>query len=667
MEQLNDQDPKTVGPYRLIARLGSGGMGTVYLAERGQSVVALKIISAGGKDPRALQSRFTREIENLKKMHSPFIAGVLDSKTQKESSWLAVKYVSGPTVLQEINENGPLSNAGVWELAVSGLIALAQMHSVGVVHRDIKPANILLSETGPKLIDFGISEATDDTSLTTTGLVAGSPAWLAPEQLDVGEVTGAADVFSLSSLLVFASSGKSPWGDQNTMSVPILFNKILSETPDVSTLGAKLGELLSPALAKDPSQRPAASALLSEAIRDAPLDVLERIQTWLVFDPVEPSRSVQSGVVLLEAKKQISARLDSRKQPVLNTPEPTVTEPSRGERRKSAADKPPGLRQGFRARELVVAATSAVATGALALLGFSVLPEQVETNAEPSFEALPTVVQQVVEPPSYSFTTVSDSRNAQLVPGDGSEVTADKEFDFQLLFIETPEFIEGAFPEVTVSSVGSSGSENSCLGTQQMNRSDTDPAEFVLPCTGIPEGAYIVRVVWEANSPQEEEQDFGRETITAFIESKTPTVPESSSAASPVGGSGSLSYEFLGGGWGAFDDAQYFSISGSNLVRSWCLRSAPGMAWRDDNNWAEVLNPDGSVLERVAGTQNQGPCTITGSANGMEDGDPGELRSITVPRSTLASRLDPTNCLIVRFKAGGSSFQPEFNDICVRG
>lgn len=668
MEPLLDQDPKRIGPYSLVARLGSGGMGTVYLAARGQNTVALKVISAGTNDQSALRRRFAREIENLKKMQSPFIAGVLDSNIDKNSSWLAVSYVSGLTVLQEVNENGPLDNSRVWELAICGLIALSQVHQMGVVHRDIKPANILLSETGPKLIDFGISEATDDTSLTTTGLVAGSPAWLAPEQLDVGDVTGAADLFSLTSLLVFAASGQSPWGNQNTMSVPILFNKILSETPDVSPLGPKLGQIFRPALAKDPLERPAASALLSSSIQAAPTEVLQRVQNWLNLHSSQHFRKGQPGSVLLDAVGQVAARLDAHAQPPMDSPRPGRPEDS-----SIAETSPISLgretrRLGSRVREVVLMVSSALAAGVLVLAGLTFGTEDSAQKADDRTEIDLLPVPDAVDPPIYSFTTVSDSGAATLSPGDGNEVISDEEFDINLSFAEGQEFLDDSLPEVSMFSVDNAELENPCLGTESMVAIEGTPSEFMLTCSGIPEGSYIIRAIWAVENDGDDGESFGRETITAFVEAVAPPAPVRGPETQQAGrGAGSIAYDFLGGGWGAFDDAQYFSISGTNLVRSWCLRSAPGIAWRDDNNWAEILNPDGSVAERVASTQNQGPCTITGSINGMEDGDPGELRTIVVPRSSLSSRLDPTNCLIVRFRAGGTSFQPEFNDICVRG
>jgi serine/threonine protein kinase len=683
MEPLKKQDPKKIGPYSLIARLGSGGMGTVYLAAERETTVALKVVSGGFEGDSALQSRFIREIETLKKMRSPFIAGILDSKTQKDSAWLAVNYVNGPNVLQEVSRNGPLSDERVWELTISCLIALTQIHGLGVVHRDIKPANVLLSETGPKLIDFGISQRSDETSLTTTGLVAGSPAWLAPEQLDVGEVTGAADLFSLGSLLVFAASGHSPWGNQNTMSVPILFNKILSESPDLSSLTADLRTVILPALAKDPTQRPAATILLSRALQAAPADVLQRIRNWLELDAAQLSKSKKADPLISPVIREIDHLLEDQHQTTVirevdqillhpqqmrnsNKGRAAVVSAPRHDPRAVAGDlakRWPGL--GIPAVGLV--AIAGLIAGAL--LVSIVLPNggvpRVGGQTDSSVDS--AVPQQTVAPPSYVFTTVSDSGIATLSPGDGSEVASGEEFDIELSFREPVVFADTTGPEIGVVGLNAENADDSCLGTRTLESSADDPLRFVFRCGGLPEGTYIIRAVWSVEDADESDASFERETITAFVEIRKTPPTEASSNAAVAGPSGGLRYEFMGGGWGAWDDAQYFSMSGNALVRSWCLRSAPGWAWRDDNNWAEILNPDGSIADRVASTQNRGACTITGSVNGMEDGNPGELRAIVVPVSTLLPRIVPGECVIVRFKPGGSSNEPEFNDICVRG
>ena len=665
VDNLKKADPKRIGPFSVIARLGSGGMGTVYLATRDGASVALKVVSRAFDENPELKSRFVREIQNLKKTRSPFIAGILDSKVETDAAWLAVDFVNGSTVAQEVNQRGPLSNQRLWELTISSLLALSQIHSRGIVHRDIKPANIILSDTGPKIIDFGISQTSDDTSLTTTGLVAGSPAWLAPEQLDLGDVSSAADIFSLGSLVVFADSARSPWGDQATMSVPILFNKILSESPDLSALTPELRNVISQALAKDPAERPSAEKLLSTSVKAAPPEALHRVLNYLQLGGVDRAKPTNIDPQIAE----LIAKIDERLSPAFSAN--WATEKSADETNllglqsrmtDRLLEKP---QRNFGVSTIALFSGLALAIGALVTT--IAVPFSDTVEAEPSELDEKSVVPEPVEPPRYVFTTVSDSGIATLNPGDGSEVLPGEGFDITLSFAEPMVFEDDSRPELTVVGPNSDESGNSCLGVQEFQAGGTDRQSFEARCEGLAEGQYIIRAVWAANNVAADTESFERETITALVNVRERAVPQISDSGPAPTPSGTLTYELIGGGWGTFDDAQYFSMQSNSLVRSWCLRPAPGLAWRDDNNWAQLLNPDGSLGERVASTVNQGGCTITGSANGMEDGNPGELRVIVVPGSVLAPRIVPDQCLMVRFTAGGSSFEPEFNDICVRG
>lgn len=271
MKRLDPKDPQSLGPYSLVARLGSGGMGVVYLAAKGADRVALKVVRGSFLDDPSLRSRFLREVSTLRKINHPNVAKVLDSDTDDEIAWLAIEYVNGADLKTIVEDKGPLSEAQWFDLATGLLQALVAVHAEGVVHRDIKPANVLIEGDSPKLIDFGISQISDETSLTTTGLVAGSPAWLAPEQLEGGELSSAVDMFSLGSLLVYAATGQSPWGEASTMSVPVIFNKILTSQPDLSGLTDTQRALVEPLLANNPAQRPTAKKALS-LIRVAPAE-----------------------------------------------------------------------------------------------------------------------------------------------------------------------------------------------------------------------------------------------------------------------------------------------------------------------------------------------------------------------------------------------------------
>jgi serine/threonine protein kinase len=236
MDRLREHDPETIGPYKLIARLGAGGMGIVFLGTKGVERAAIKVVRNTFLDDPSLKARFVREIDTLSKISSPYVARIIDSSTEADLAWHAVEFVNGPTLRELISSGGPLAEEDWWQLAQQLTDGLDSFHQLGIVHRDIKPSNIIMSETGPKIIDFGIAQDDDATSLTMTGAVAGSPAWLSPEQLEGSEITSGSDLYSLGSVLVFAATGKSPWGDDTSMSVPVVYQKILSGASDLNGL-----------------------------------------------------------------------------------------------------------------------------------------------------------------------------------------------------------------------------------------------------------------------------------------------------------------------------------------------------------------------------------------------------------------------------------------------
>ena len=236
MDPLAESDPRQLGPYKIVARLGSGGMGVVFLGSRGSARVAVKVMRSSFLDSPALRTRFEREIETLKKIKSSFVARYLDSDVEGDLVWHAVEFVNGPTLKEKIENDGPLDEGDWWALYSQMREALNDVHKLGLVHRDLKPANIILSETGLKLIDFGIAQDSEATSLTSTGMVAGSPAWLSPEQLEGTEVGPGSDLFSAGSILTYAALGRSPWGKETTMTVPVAYKKILNRDFDLEDL-----------------------------------------------------------------------------------------------------------------------------------------------------------------------------------------------------------------------------------------------------------------------------------------------------------------------------------------------------------------------------------------------------------------------------------------------
>ena len=255
MKSLLKSDPKSIGPFKLIARLGAGGMGTVYLATRGTQSVAVKVLHPASADNSQAKMRFRKEVQALSQITSAYVAKVIDSDIESEYSWLAVEFVNGPDLKALVEERGPLTQEE-WRRFAHGLLSgIEAIHSQGLIHRDIKPGNILITESGPKIIDFGIAQDLDATSMTMTGLVAGSPGWLSPEQIDGLELTKATDLFSAGSVLTFAATGNSPWGNEST-TTSLTFNRILNKEPSLDGLSKSQSLIIEPLLNKDPVKRP---------------------------------------------------------------------------------------------------------------------------------------------------------------------------------------------------------------------------------------------------------------------------------------------------------------------------------------------------------------------------------------------------------------------------
>ncbi|WP_328720835.1 serine/threonine protein kinase [Streptomyces sp. NBC_00247] len=252
-QPLRALDPQVVGGYRLVARLGAGGMGRVYLAyTRGGRPVAVKVVRPELADDPGFQRRFAREIKAAQRVRGVYTAEVIDADVHGEPPWLATSYVPGPSLSQAVARHGPLSVPAVLWLMAGMAEALRAIHAEGIVHRDLKPSNVLLSVDGPRVIDFGIATAADATAYTVTGQAVGTPAYMAPEQASGGEVTGAADVFSLAQTAAFAALGEPLYGEGQ--GVDVLYRIVHSE-PDLSSLPESLRPLFARCLSADPADR----------------------------------------------------------------------------------------------------------------------------------------------------------------------------------------------------------------------------------------------------------------------------------------------------------------------------------------------------------------------------------------------------------------------------
>ncbi len=262
LQELQRGDPRSIGPYQLVGQLGSGGMGRVFLGRSiGGRLVAVKVIRSDLAADPDFRVRFRREVAAARRVSGLYTAVVVDADVDADEPWLATAYVAGPSLAEAIRDHGPLPPASALALAAGLAESLVAIHKVGVVHRDLKPSNVLLAEDGPRLIDFGISRAAESTSVTRAGFVIGSPGFMSPEQAQGGEVGPPSDMFSLGAVLVFAATSEPPFGSGSTAA---LVFRVVFEPPQLDEVPDQLRPLVERCLAKDPSQRPTASELLTE-------------------------------------------------------------------------------------------------------------------------------------------------------------------------------------------------------------------------------------------------------------------------------------------------------------------------------------------------------------------------------------------------------------------
>ncbi|MER6722482.1 serine/threonine-protein kinase [Streptomyces halstedii] len=268
---LRGGDPAEIGGYPLEARLGSGGMGTVFLARTSSGrPVAIKLIHQQFAGDDEFRIRFRQEVAAARRVSGAFTAAVVDAAPEAEQPWMATTYIEGPTLAQYIARKGPLDGAELRRLAIGLAEALRDIHRVGVVHRDLKPSNVVLSPEGPRVIDFGISRAVDQQTLTMTGRVIGTPPFMSPEQLQAPRGVGPrSDVFSLGTLLVYSATGRGPFdADSPYMSA----YQVVHEEPSLDAVPVALRAVVEPCLDKEPEGRPSADELLM-LLRDLPADL----------------------------------------------------------------------------------------------------------------------------------------------------------------------------------------------------------------------------------------------------------------------------------------------------------------------------------------------------------------------------------------------------------
>ncbi|MGD6744642.1 protein kinase domain-containing protein [Streptomyces sp. BH106] len=275
-----------IGAYRLLGRLGAGGMGEVYLArsERGRTV-AVKVVREELAEQEEFRNRFRQEVAAARRVGGAWTAPVLDADTDAEIPWVATGYVAGPSLQQVVSHDyGALPERSVRILAGGLAHALKDIHAAGIIHRDLKPSNVLITIDGPRVIDFGIARALEtvtDGGLTRTGALVGSPGFMAPEQVRGDRITPACDVFCLGSVLAYAASGKLPFRT-STSGVHALMFRIAQEPPELDGLPEGLQDLVRDCLHKRPGDRPTLDEILERTgVDDALGDEGRTRDPWL--------------------------------------------------------------------------------------------------------------------------------------------------------------------------------------------------------------------------------------------------------------------------------------------------------------------------------------------------------------------------------------------------
>jgi serine/threonine protein kinase len=263
---LGPDDPRRLGGYTLIGRLGEGGQGVVYLGrDRGGDLVTVKLLRGGWAASQRARTRFMKEAAAARRVAAPHTARVLDAEVTGDRPYIVSEFIEGPSLQHVVEDRGPLAGAQLRKVAMRTAAALAAIHRAGIVHRDFKPGNVLLGPEGAKVIDFGVARTLDSTP-TTTGPV-GTPAYMSPEQIEEEPVGTSADVFAWGSTMVFAATGRPPFGSG---SGPAVMRRVTERAPDLGDLKDPLRELVERCLDKNPAARPTAPQVVQSLRAGAP-------------------------------------------------------------------------------------------------------------------------------------------------------------------------------------------------------------------------------------------------------------------------------------------------------------------------------------------------------------------------------------------------------------
>ncbi|MFF5934461.1 PQQ-binding-like beta-propeller repeat protein [Streptomyces sp. NPDC012508] len=385
--------PRQIGPYEVLARLGAGGMGEVFLGRSNGPAagvyVAVKTVRRDVANEPAFRDRFRREIKVAGLVRSTYAAAPEGGDADAEVPWLATAYVPGPSLSQAVRRGGALPVATVRELGAGIARALADLHAAGVLHRDLKPGNVMLSVDGPRLIDFGIARSNGATTMTATGVMVGTPAFMSPEHVaGARHVTGASDVFCLGSLLCYAATGEDPFGDGPLAAV---LYRVSQAEADLGRVPEELREVIAACLHADPAERPSPAELvelLGGERRPAwPESVREHIGEY----GRELAQLVASGGPLVEVPAAAPAPAPGMDQlPTMPPVAPTApAEPPRGKRRRA-----------------LIAGAVALAVVACGVGAYLLRPED---EKKPPVAAAPPVSQAGPEIAGVDFKGLADS------------------------------------------------------------------------------------------------------------------------------------------------------------------------------------------------------------------------------------------------------------------
>ena len=314
MAELHPDDPRVIGSYALLERIGTGGMGRVYLGHSpGGMRVAVKVIHSHLAEDEDFRARFRREVAAARRVSGAFTAAVVAADVDGPVPWIATAYVPGPSLFSVVSRRGPLALPVIAALAAGLAEGLNAVHEAGVIHRDLTPSNVLLSPDGPRIIDFGISAAIGATALTRPGETVGTPSYMSPEQATGRPMSPASDIFSLAAVLTFAARGVGPFGRGEPV---VLLYRAAATTPDIDGVPAELVPLLSRCLAAGPELRPTALEFLAKVTATFPQASL----------PIDWGQVTEAAPPALQPRPVPGTRAPGTRAP--GTPLPGVPQPA---------------------------------------------------------------------------------------------------------------------------------------------------------------------------------------------------------------------------------------------------------------------------------------------------------------------------------------------------